>query len=329
MRLISLLFLFLLLLPAQADAVTANIGTITTNSDDCVVFACVEVNTAGASNATISITGTFTGPLQFEGSIDNRQSWFSITGSSIGGSATGTFTDGVAGQWAITNALTNIRVRGSDTITGTASVHILTTQFGGGGSGGSSGVISGTVGITGNVGVTQQTSPWIVLGNSADDSTNSTAKQPVLICKATASNPSWTEGRQVPCRVDLTTGAIAVYIPENGMSAKVVESAAAANQDAASIKASAGVLYGGDCTNINAAVAYIKIYNDDTPTSAETPVIKFLIPGSTTGGGHALPIPPDGIAFATSIGSRFTTALANNSTAAVATGEVLCNFFYR
>lgn len=39
---------------------------------------------------------------------------------------------------------------------------------------------------------------------AADNSTNSTAKSPVLPCTANASAPSWTEGRQVPCSTDLS-----------------------------------------------------------------------------------------------------------------------------
>lgn len=44
---------------------------------------------------------------------------------------------------------------------------------------------------------------------AADDSTNSTAKSPVLAARANTSAPTWTDGRQVPLSVD-TSGALRV-----------------------------------------------------------------------------------------------------------------------
>lgn len=39
---------------------------------------------------------------------------------------------------------------------------------------------------------------------AADNSTNSTAKSPVIPCRANAAAPTWTEGNQAPCSVDLS-----------------------------------------------------------------------------------------------------------------------------
>lgn len=56
--------------------------------------------------------------------------------------------------------------------------------------------------ITGTVAVTQSTNPWIVAGNSSDNTTNSTAKLPVLAALAGADNVSWNEGTMVPLSVN-------------------------------------------------------------------------------------------------------------------------------
>lgn len=52
-------------------------------------------------------------------------------------------------------------------------------------------------------GNTANTTAWIFSGIASDNTANSTAKLPVIPCVANASVPSWTEGRQVPCSVDL------------------------------------------------------------------------------------------------------------------------------
>lgn len=50
--------------------------------------------------------------------------------------------------------------------------------------------------------VTQSTSPWVISGTDSDNAANSTSKLPVLAARANTSNPSWTDGREVPLSVD-------------------------------------------------------------------------------------------------------------------------------
>jgi hypothetical protein len=105
-------------------------------------------------------------------------------------------------------------------------------------------------------------------------------------------------------------------------------SAAGANQDATVVKASAGVLYGFVCTNINAAVRYLKIYNlASGATSASTPIFTFAIPGSVTGAGAVIPLPV-GVDFSTGISLRLTTGVADNDANAVAANELIVNSIY-
>lgn len=105
----------------------------------------------------------------------------------------------------------------------------------------------------------------------------------------------------------------------------------AASTNATGLKASAGVL--GMCvvTNVNAAVRYLKLYNKaSAPTvGTDTPVQVYAIPGSTTGGGIAVPIPDRGLAFSTGIAFAMTTGVAHTDTNGVAANEIVINLGYR
>ncbi len=101
-----------------------------------------------------------------------------------------------------------------------------------------------------------------------------------------------------------------------------------ANQGSTVAKNSAGQVYGWAIFNTNAAACYVKLYNKATgPTSADTPVVTLLIPGNTAGGGLVTQL-NKGIAFSSGISYRATTAIADNSAAAVAASEVSINLFY-
>jgi hypothetical protein len=107
----------------------------------------------------------------------------------------------------------------------------------------------------------------------------------------------------------------------------VVLSAAAANQDSTVIKASAGAVYSMVLTNINAAPRYVKLYNKATgPTSADTPVQVYAVPGNTAGAGMVVSM--NGLDFAAGIALRMTTGAANNDANAVAANEVIANLEY-
>lgn len=105
---------------------------------------------------------------------------------------------------------------------------------------------------------------------------------------------------------------------------------AAADQDAQVVKASPGTLYSVIVTSVNAAVRYLKIYDKaSAPSSADTPVMILMIPGSTTGGGVTVPIPACGLAFAAGIAIRLTTGVANNNASAVTTQEHVVSMIYK
>jgi hypothetical protein len=100
---------------------------------------------------------------------------------------------------------------------------------------------------------------------------------------------------------------------------------ASSDQDSTVVKASAAVLYSLEVSNTNSAARYVKIYNKATgPTSADTPVFRFAIPGA---GGIALAF-PHGKLFATGLSFRLTTGAADNDANAVAASEIMTNMSY-
>lgn len=94
-------------------------------------------------------------------------------------------------------------------------------------------------------------------------------------------------------------------------------------------KASAGKLFSITAFNVNAAAAYLKLYNlaADPTVASDTPVARFVIPGATTGAGFVLRF--EGASFSTGIAFAVTTAVADNSVAAPASNEVFINVEYK
>jgi hypothetical protein len=115
----------------------------------------------------------------------------------------------------------------------------------------------------------------------------------------------------------------------NGLSVSRLISAASTNETEA--KAAAGALYGVICTNINAAVRYLKIYNNTasgTAIGTTTPFMTVAIPGNTAGAGFVW-MSPFPIAMSTGITFGLTTGVADADTGAVAANEIVVNLFYK
>lgn len=105
-------------------------------------------------------------------------------------------------------------------------------------------------------------------------------------------------------------------------------SAATVNQ--ATVKGSAGQVYGWVITNSNAAARFVKLYNSTSHTvGSTTPVMTLLIPGNATGAGMVAAEFTSGIAFGTGIGIGTTTGVADADSNAVALNEVVVHLFYK
>lgn len=105
----------------------------------------------------------------------------------------------------------------------------------------------------------------------------------------------------------------------------------AATTNATSLKASAGQVYLVVCTNVNAAVRYLKLYNKaSAPTvGTDVPVQTYGIPGNTAGAGHVIPIPACGLEFTTGIAYALTTEATDAGSSAVAASEIVVNIGYK
>jgi hypothetical protein len=126
----------------------------------------------------------------------------------------------------------------------------------------------------------------------------------------------------------VTNDVPAKLIPQTsgGTSGYSVISSGAANQDAASVKGSAGQLYGYSLFNTTSSARYVKLYNKaSAPTSSDTPVVRIYLPptgGANRDYAHAM-------AFGTGLAIRITTGSADNDTGACSTGDVLANLEYK
>lgn len=120
----AVLALLLCLLPVWASAQSDYYsGSITTNGN------CVQAQTVKTSNATIEVSGTWTGTLTFSGTI-NGSTWFNVLVTPIGGGdAVNTTTSN--GRWAFGLALRALRACATASMTGTAAVAFLVSTASG------------------------------------------------------------------------------------------------------------------------------------------------------------------------------------------------------
>lgn len=104
----------------------------------------------------------------------------------------------------------------------------------------------------------------------------------------------------------------------------------AASTNATSVKGSAGQLYEIFCSNVNAAVRYLKLYDKATaPTvGTDVPVWTLAIPGGTAGAGFAKTIPM-GLAFSLGIAFALTTEATDAGTTGVSANEHVVNLGYK
>ena len=105
------------------------------------------------------------------------------------------------------------------------------------------------------------------------------------------------------------------------------------DEDGVNIKASAGAVYGIHLSNLGIPdvspdeVRYVKLYNKATaPTvGSDTPVLTYRV---KAGEDRDIPIPADGIPFATGIGIGCTTGLADADTGAPGANEMTVAILY-
>lgn len=126
------------------------------------------------------------------------------------------------------------------------------------------------------------------------------------------------------------SGGSSSLVPTTSGGLLISKVISAASTNATSAKAFAGQVYGYFLSNINAAPAYLKLYNKaSAPTvGTDVPVMIILIPGNPAGAGANCEY-ANGIQFATGIAYAITTGVANSDTGAVAANEVVINLLYK
>jgi hypothetical protein len=188
--------------------------------------------------------------------------------------------------------------------------------------------VDGTVSITANssVNVAQ------VAGTTTDTNsgTKSAGTQRVVLAtdQPQLTNALKVDGSATTQPVSGTVTANLAPTTTGGLTTSMTISAATTN--ATSVKASAGQVYGIYCSNINAAVRYLKLFNKaSAPTvGTDVPVLVFAIPGNTAGAGFAIEF-SNGVAFGTGIAFCLTTGVTTADTGAVAANEQVVNLLYK
>ncbi len=188
--------LLLLCTPAWAQN-SAKIGPVLLNATTCpAVQGCVALGTQGLGSASVQVTGTYTGILTIEATVDG-QTYSALEMTPIAGSTTATSTiTNSTGVWqGNVGGMQAVRVRMGTYTNGGAMVTIMASSSGG--TGGSSSSIIGDVTASG-------------------DKTNNTAAPGadgifVLGAIAQSTAPTYTAGRLVLPRTDVH-GSFATYL---------------------------------------------------------------------------------------------------------------------
>lgn len=169
------------------------------------------------SSVVVQLIGPFGGTVEWQTSND-EENWNDVACTNRSSKVEAT-TATVVGTYVCPGGASLFRAsftRTSGTLTAIANGTVAVTASASGGGGGSfDGIIKDGAGDTtqANVSSGRLQVENINPNLANDNSTNSTAKVPVLGCVATAAASSWTEGRQVPCRTDLE-GSLVVRHPD-------------------------------------------------------------------------------------------------------------------
>lgn len=275
---------------ATGNITTQNLvpaGTATASS-------AVEIAMAGRAGVVIQTTGTYTGALSIQGTV-NGTVWVTMSDASLlknvnSGAYAATIASATQGIF-ILNApgYVKVRVTGLAAMSGTATVTInanaapnMTVL--------ASALPAGSAAL-GSVTVASGTITTVTTANLAASSTIT----PI---------PLTTQGCSTTAHVISTASTNAVNV-KNGV----------------------GVLCALQVSNINAAIRYLKLYNKaSAPTvGTDTPVMTIMLPPSSN---QVLTFAPFGFRFSTGISYALTTGMAVADTGAISAAETSVGFVY-
>ena len=146
-----------------------------------------------------------------------------------------------------------------------------------------------------------------------------------------ASAPSVSNGQSVALQVT-AGGSLHATIDNVQASATPFSNIVANNTTAVVVKSAAGTLYSLDIDGIGSTTLWVKFYDATSATCGSgTPKYRYLLPANSTatnGAGHAVPLPPQGITFATGITYCATTGIADTDATAPAAASFVINGSY-
>lgn len=102
-------------------------------------------------------------------------------------------------------------------------------------------------------------------------------------------------------------------------------------EDEHAVCTAACTLYSIAATNTNAAVRYLKCFDNvaaSTTPGTSTPILRMAVPGAATGGGFTITYPV-GISFTTGLTCWLVTGAADSDVAEVAANELMVNYSYK
>jgi hypothetical protein len=292
---------------AALPAGTNGIGKLTANSG-------VDIGDVDVTSVPTDPFGTNADAASATGSISAKLRFIAATGIPITGTVT-------VGSHAVTNAGTFVVQIDGTALTRLTDIETNTDSLAVVGNGAAAtaqrvSIANDSTGIL--AGVTTVTTVTTV-----STVTNLSQMGGAAIAMGTGTRSSGTQ------RVTIATDDLVPVGPatSGGCSLHTFKSDASAK--AGVMKASAGQLYSISIGNVNAAVCYLRLYNQTgNPTTSDTPVGRYMIPGSTTGAGREIQFPL-GAGFSTGIAYRITTGVADNDDTAAASNEVTMTAAYK
>src|SRR6266702_1767529 len=103
---------------------------------------------------------------------------------------------------------------------------------------------------------------------------------------------------------------------------------AAASNNATSIKATAGVVYGYEIFNASAAIRYVKLYNKATAPAPATDNALLRRVIGIPAGGRVNATMPNGLAFSAGIGIAAVTGISDTDNTSVAANDLSIDIDY-
>lgn len=298
------------------------------------------------SGVAVQITGTWTGTLTFEASVDGGSNYFTTSMVAINSSGVLLTTVTANGQWQGDIAgYSHFRVRCSVTGTGNAVISIraslapaavaidLPLPAGTNLLGGMNlAQIGGVSPIVDNAAFTDGTTPVFMNGYILDETAGTAltendggaARMDSKRAQVIVFEDETTRGQRAG--VNSSKGLQATPLPHTAGGLSIYHLISAATTNANNVKASAGQVYGWAITNNSNGWRYVKLHNTSGTPTAGSGVIYTI--GLPPGGGSNISLEM-GLAFATGIGITIVTDITDAGTTAVGASEVNVNLFYK